>query len=218
MIPGIEISCSGDAGEEIHMLGYYLNPEAPALVEALQKQQQQRVHRAQAILERLADLGAHLDWNAVLAQSAGESIGRPHVARALIQAGHVGSIHEAFDRYLRAGRPAYVAGKRLSPADAIGVIHAAGGVAVLAHPGLLSHPEQWAALPGLDGLEVMHPAHNSDTRANLRGLARRLGLIITGGSDFHRPEDALASQHIPPDTLRRLREQAERYRPSDNPG
>ncbi len=217
VIPGVEMSCGGDA-EEIHLLGYYLNPDDPALNAALHIQHRRRQERAQAMLERLSALGAPITWEAVLAQAAGESISRPHVARALVEAGHVDTVNGAFDRYLRVGQPAYVAGKWLALAQAIDLIHQAGGAAVLAHPGLLREPERWANQPGLDGLEVMHPAHRSSVRANLRGLARRLDLIVTGGSDFHRLGDALASQTVPPDTLQRLRQRADSYPSPDKPG
>ncbi len=216
MIPGIEMSCEGD-DEEIHLLGYYLNPDDPALVDALRAQHTRRQERTRAILERLSVLGAPVTWEAVQFHASGEAISRPHVARALVEAGHVNDVNSAFDRYLRVGKPAYVAGKWFGLTQAIDLIHQAGGVAVLAHPGVLRDPERWAAHPGLDGLEIMHPAHKSSMRANLRGWARQKGLIMTGGSDFHRPQDALGSQSLPPDTLYRLRQCAARYRP-DNPG
>jgi predicted metal-dependent phosphoesterase TrpH len=123
----------------------------------------------------------------VLAAAAGGAVGRPHVARALIGGGHVKDAREAFDRYLGAGRPAYVDKERLDIADGIALIHRAGGIAVLAHPageGRRERIEPLVAM-GLDGLEVRHPSHSGEDRKRLEALAEFFGLVLSGGSDWH---------------------------------
>jgi predicted metal-dependent phosphoesterase TrpH len=140
------------------------------------------------ILERLAALGMPLDWERVLAIAEGGAIGRPHVARTMVEAGYVESVREAFDRFLYNGGPAYVARPRLSPEEAVELIHSAAGVAVLAHPGLLADYDTMVRrlVPvGLDGIEVVHPANSENVRLNLRAMAQQHHLIMTGGTDFH---------------------------------
>jgi 3',5'-nucleoside bisphosphate phosphatase len=187
VIPGIELSAE-DSGHSVHILGYFIRPDVPVLREALAVFHTDRQIRGQQMVERLAKLGAPVEWARVLALSDGGAVGRPHIARALYEAKHVESVREAFDRFLYDGGPAYVGREGLTPEDAIVLIHKAGGAAVLAHPGAL--PDFRVLVPrlasaGLDGLEVVHPIHNRPTRLDLRGLAAMHSLIMTGGSDFH---------------------------------
>jgi predicted metal-dependent phosphoesterase TrpH len=214
LIPGIELSTAYDA-EDADLLGYFINPADADLQTRLAALREGRVERARGMIERLADLGAPVDMQRVLAFAAGGTVGRPHIARALIEAGHVEGIGEAFERYLANGAPAYLSGDKLSPPEAIDLIHSAGGVAVLAHPALV---DGYAALverlvpAGLDGVEVAHPQNPNPVRANLRALARKYDLVMTGGSDFHRPEaDSLGSVTPPPGCVPALRERMERY-------
>lgn len=213
IIPGIELSAEED-GLDVHMLGYYLRADDPDFQAALSRFRNDRLTRGQKILEKLDALGMPLAWEDVLKQADGGSVGRPHIARAMVAAGYVGSLREAFDRYLYTGGPAYAARERLSPEQAITLIHQAGGVAVMAHPGLV---ENYAAMverlvpAGLDGVEVMHPKNPQIVRNNLRALALKHHLLITGGSDFHRGEDPIGSENPPPTVLRELRERAAAY-------
>lgn len=194
IIAGIELSAW--LHREIHILGYFVDPAHPGLVEVTRRQSGARVRRVEAICERLAALGVALDPAPIIASAHG-NVGRPHIARALVAAGHVASVPEAFDRYLGNNAPAVVPVERLPAADAIALIHAAGGVAVLAHPGveqLEGHIAELTAA-GLDGLEVDHPAHGRPVADRLRTRALAHRLVPTGGSDFHRPEGTIAIGH-----------------------
>lgn len=191
-LPGVEISTqAGDL--EHHILGYGFDPEDAGLREMFDELSLQRRGRIPLLVTRLNELGVDLDLASVM-RCAGESNpGRPHVARALVEAGHCRDIQEAFDRYLGDGRPAHV--KKATPrsADAIAAVHQAGGIAVWAHPcvkpihrpGGLAQVVSELAGAGLDGLEVIHPGHGPSQKRRLRRLAREHGLLTTGGSDFH---------------------------------
>jgi predicted metal-dependent phosphoesterase TrpH len=214
VLPGIELSAEED-GLDVHMLGYLIDVEDAAFQARLAAFRDDRVFRARRIVDKLAELKVPIAWERVQAIAGEGSIGRPHIARAMIEAGHVPTIADAFDRYLRTGGPAYVSRQRLSPEEAVDMIHRAGGVAVMAHPGLV---RDYLAIidrlvpAGLDGMEIYHPKNTMNIRDNLRGLAARYSLIVTGGSDFHRKEsDAIGSQAVPPDAVNKLRERARRY-------
>lgn len=185
ILGGIEISCFHN-GLEIHILGLGIDEHANGLADFLQQLMDARVERFRAMVERLADLGVELDAEEILA-STESSVGRPHVARALIEAGHVASIHEAFDRYLNRGKPAYVERFKLEARTAIERIHAAGGVAVQAHPGAMGRDTDIPGLveAGLDGLEAFHPEHSPSARGRYEKFAQEYDLLLTGGSDFH---------------------------------
>ncbi len=204
IIPGIELSAEED-GVDVHMLGYFIQIEQTDFQAQLVRFRDDRLNRGRKIVERLGELGMPVEWDAVLKLADGGSVGRPHVARAMIAAGHVDSLQEAFERYLYTGGPAYVSRERLSPEAAVALIHSAGGVAVMAHPGLV---EGYAAMverlvsAGLDGVEIMHPKNPKVVRDNLRGLAQKHKLIVTGGSDFHRRLDPIGSETPPPTVLR----------------
>lgn len=214
VIAGIELSAD-DQGVDVHVLGYDLDLQNVTFQSTLAGFRDVRLRRGQEIVERLAALAMPVDWEKVLALANGGTVGRPHIARVLVQAGYVSSVNEAFDLYLRNGGPADVARPKLSPEDAISLIHQAGGAAVLAHPGYL--PDYAALIErlvpvGLDGVEIMHSANSVNVRQNLHGLAARHDLIITGGSDFHRMGDTLGAEHPPPQCVRALRERAAHYR------
>lgn len=189
LIPGVELSCG--AQKEIHILGYGCDPEDAALRAFCERRLLQREARAEAMVERLCALGKPVEMRRVreLAQGA---IARPHVARALLEAGHVASVSDAFDRYLKPGKPAYVPKEDVKVSEAVRVIMQAGGVAVLAHPMELKMGEtqltslvgEWKA-QGLAGVEAIHPSAQSNHAAFLTRMARREGLLVTGGSDFH---------------------------------
>lgn len=214
LIPGIEISAEAD-GESVDVLGYYIEPENPALQAAIARFGSDRLSRAQQIVERLNDLGMDVTWERVLAIAGEGVVGRVHIAHALLEARQIDNVRSAFDHYLGEGCPAYVPRVRPSPEAAIELIHGAGGAAVLAHPGLLrdySALIEQLATVGLDGIELLHPANGQTVRANLRGLARAHNLVITGGSDFHYRTDALGAYSPPPECLRDLRGRASHWR------
>ena len=192
LLTGMELSCRLD-DRSVHMLAYGVDPgnaelaaECAAIVAA-------RVGRAQAMVEALRGLGVDITWPQVRALAAGGVVGRPHIARAMAAAGAIASPDEAFTAdWIGAGGRAYVSRYALDPVAAIGLIRAAGGVAVLAHPRAVSRAEQLSeatiaelAAAGLAGLEVAHPDHDPAVRQRLAGLAGSLDLVATGGSDDH---------------------------------
>jgi predicted metal-dependent phosphoesterase TrpH len=187
IIPGIELGARR-AGQKIDILGYFIDIQHQGLQTWLANFRQNRLQRGQQIVAVLDRLGFPLEWTRVLALAGGETVGRPHIARAMVEAGHVPSISAAFERYIGDGQPAYVARQTLSPESAIHLIHEAGGAAVLAHP--IYVPDFPAVverlLPaGLDGIEVAYPAHTPEIEAQARQLAATHHLVTTGGSDFH---------------------------------
>ena len=190
VIPGVELSTDVPAGE-VHLLGYFVDPGAPVLVDALRRFREARGGRARTMVRRLNEIGLPVAWDAVARLAAGGTIGRPHVARALVEAGHAASVDDAFARYLVRGRPAYVERYRLTPVDAVRLVRAAGGVPVLAHPRSVADldallPELIAA--GLGGLEVYYGDYDDEGRRELLALAERHDLAPTGGTDYHGPE------------------------------
>lgn len=192
VVAGIELSVTHPSGE-FHLLGYLFDDQDPALLRELEDLRNHRAGRAARIVERLRAQGVDVALEDVAREAsaqAGGSIGRPHVARALMRKGLVRSVEEAFDRWLADGKPAAVPKRKMEAREAIRMLHAAGGVAVLAHPVTLA-PEardrvvrDLAAL-GLDGVEVVHSKHGPEDAQRFRDLARELGLAATGGSDFH---------------------------------
>lgn len=191
VVPGLELSTDVDNGE-VHILGYFIDPEDRGLLGLLESQRQSRLQRVQKMLDRLSDLGVQLSMDEVRQFSDGGALGRPHVAQALIQAGRVGSWDEAFSRYIGRHAPAYVRRSKLSPHDAVRAILAAGGVPVLAHPGLSGHDDMIPSLTeaGLAGIEAIYPDHSEEQRTRYARLARQYGLIVTAGSDCHGPKSS----------------------------
>jgi predicted metal-dependent phosphoesterase TrpH len=189
VVAGIEITAVED-GRDVHVLGYFLEVDDAGLETFLRAQRAVRVSRVRAIGTRLAELGMPVDVEPLVAhaeQHNGESIGRPRVAQLLIDAGYVADSREAFDKWLATGRPAFVSRSGSSPEEVIGVIHRAGGLASLAHPGLTKIDARIDALQraGLDALEAFHAEHDAATVERYRRMARDLSLLVTGGSDFH---------------------------------
>ena len=206
LVPGVELSAV-EGEVETHLLGLHLSH--PEEIEAgLAALRDMRRHRAIRIVERLNALGVRISFDAVADQAAGAAIGRPHVARALVEEGWATDLRDAFDRYLGNGRPAFVAKERLTMADAIAMIHRAGGLAVVAHPGHAGTRARLEALAAqdLDGVEVLHPSHSAEDVARLRTLADFLGLVPSGGSDWHGSDDGprvLGCMHVPDEWLAR---------------
>lgn len=188
VIPGIELSADVP-GSEVHMLGLFLEYQHPDFQEMLARFREGRVDRAQGMVERLRKLGKPISWQRVQELAGEGSVGRPHIAQALVEAGHVATIPEAFDLYIGRTGPAYVERYKLTPAEAIELIHAAEGVASLAHPretlGTVEMVPELAAA-GLDGIEVYYwHDYGPGTIEALLSLAERYDLVPTGGSDFH---------------------------------
>ncbi len=186
-VAGVELSVvEGD--EEIHLLGLFLDAGEPGLAGALAEVREARDRRGEAMVERLAAHGVVLDLAQIRAKVGAASFGRPHVARELVAKGHAGSMDEAFERFLVKGRPGWVPKARWSLAKGIGAVHAAGGLAVLAHPVWYGDPESLVARGkelGADGLEAVHPDHDDRARLRFSALAGRLGLLVSAGSDHH---------------------------------
>lgn len=185
-VPGTELTAE-HAGQEVHVLGYFLDITHPDLLRELTRFQRARQERIREMVARLNHRGVGLQPEAVFALANCRSPGRPHVARALVQHGYCGSLEEAFERFLKKHRPAWVPKCKVSARQAIELIHAAGGLAVMAHPGLNRCDALIPALVevGLDGLECWHTKHSESQVAHYLELARRHGLLVTGGSDCH---------------------------------
>jgi 3',5'-nucleoside bisphosphate phosphatase len=188
-IPGIEITAVED-GRDVHVLGYFLRTTDPPFLEFLAGQRRTRVDRVRAIAERLAELGMPIDLSdalAVVGQQSARAIGRPQVARAMVAAGHVADTREAFDKWIGSDQPAFVQRSGPSPEMVIETIHRAGGLASLAHPGRTRIDARIPALrdAGLDALEAYHSDHDAVAAERYHRLADDLGLLITGGSDYH---------------------------------
>jgi predicted metal-dependent phosphoesterase TrpH len=192
VIPGVELSADASKGT-MHLLGYYIDPASPVLGDKLKVLQQARMERNLKIVERLRTQGISIELSEVKAAPEHGQIGRPHFAYTMVKKGYVQNIQDAFDRYLGKGRPAYVEKFRFSPQEAMHVIRKAGGITVLAHPFTLKQPEQvdFEALirelkeKGLDGIEVYYPEHSEGQKRLYRDVAKKYGLVISAGSDFH---------------------------------
>jgi predicted metal-dependent phosphoesterase TrpH len=197
VVPGVEISTLSGR-EELHLLGYFIDPDDPELGAMLARTREARRVRAQEMVARLAGLGMPVAWERVLELAgAGSAIGRPHVAMSLLEAGHVSNWEEAFERWIGRGGPAYVERFKLVPEEAIQMVRQSGGLPVLAHPYIygrngrkrrdmdLKHWLPRLQRAGLAGLEVYYPNYPCRVRRQLLALATRQGLVVTGGSDFH---------------------------------
>jgi predicted metal-dependent phosphoesterase TrpH len=215
VVPGIEITSVLD-GRDVHILGYYLDPDDPALHALLEVQRRERLERAREIGRRLAGAGATIDVEPLLreATARGASVARPQIAAALVAAGHAADIGDAFDRWLSEGRPAFVPHVGREPAHVVSVIAGAGGAASMAHPGTTGRDEiiPQLAEAGLAALEAYHSAHDAVQRAHYIELARRHGLALTGGSDFHgdgmRRAEFFGVVSLPEDEFERFRSRA----------
>ncbi|HEY7142101.1 MAG TPA: PHP domain-containing protein [Methylomirabilota bacterium] len=201
IVPGIEINTDGPQGE-IHVLGFFLDHEAGWLRDLLREFRAERLARVHRIAERLATLGHPIDPEEVFALVQEGSAGRPHVAQVMVRRGYVGTVREAFDRFLAAGKPAYVPHRKVVPREACEIIRRAGGLAVVAHPGFHEDPERMvrelAGTGQLDGVECYYAEHSPEQTARLLALCRELDLAPTGGSDFHGPKVRAATLGLPP--------------------
>ncbi len=214
IISGIEITAVQER-EDVHMLGYGFDPEHPALVTFLAAQRVDRRRRLEEMHAKLVALGVPVDIEAHMsgaAEKSGKALGRPLLAAALVKAGYVSSIAEAFEKYLGNGGPAFVARRGASPSAVVALVHDAGGVVSVAHPGKLKSDAIIEPLAdvGLDAIEAHHPDHDRAATALYRARAAKLGLLVTGGSDFHGREsgrvNAMGKITLPADDFARLAE------------
>jgi len=208
VMPGVELNALYES-HSVHLLGYGFDPGDPRLAARLSGMRCSREQRARLMVGMLADLGARISWDRVQALSQG-TIARPHIARALVEAGHAHDVADAFARFIGDGCPAYLPSGRMSVSEALGVVRDAGGDVALAHAKLLHPGLDLKALlevlcaAGLTGLEVYHSEHDEEATAELRRVARERGLWWCGGSDFHgatKPQARLGGVPIPPDVL-----------------
>jgi len=206
VIPGMELSASSPEGE-IHVLGYFMDYHSPALTGALTIFRQKRIERIERIVGKLNRMKIPLTVESVLAEATGDSVGRPHIANALVNNGHAVSYHQAFNKYIGEGRPAFEKKAEFSAEDTIRLIAAAGGLSFLAHPGRSVDENLLHRLikSGLDGIEVYHPSHSEERVEFYRGIVSEYFLLESGGSDFHgglkKDEHLLGKIGVPPATV-----------------
>ena len=192
VIPGVEIS-SHAPGNEVHILGYFVDTSNADFLQQLAAQSESRMDRACAIVEKLHTLGLKISLERVKQLAGDGSIGRPHIAQALMEKGYVSSFQEVFERYLGQGCPAYVERIKITPEEAVMLILRSGGLPVLAHPTTISNAEELIAhlcTIGLVGMECYYKDYSNRQRCEMADLARYYGLIATGGSDFHGIDEA----------------------------
>lgn len=187
VVPAVEMS-TDVADNEVHVLGYFIDIADAPFQALLATLREARLGRARKMVDKLVPLGVTLDWQRVQALAGDGAVGRPHVAKAMVEAGYVPDVKTAFDRYIGRNGPAYVERYKLTPADAVRAIRAVRGLAVLAHPlegsgSLPILPELVAA--GLGGMECLYTGYSANQVADLQTIARKHGLVVTGGSDFH---------------------------------
>ena len=209
IIPGIELTAQHE-NQEIHILGYFLDYQNKELLEKLKLVQLNRIERVYKIISNLDGMGLKLDPKTVFSISGRATVGRMHIARALVKDGLVGSTAEAFRKYIGDKSPAYVLGFRLSVPEVINLIHSCKGVAVLAHPYMLHNDaliDEFVGY-GLEGIEVYYPEHSQALVNFYLDLAKKLNLLVTGGTDFHgsaKPQIKLGMIKIPLELVEKLR-------------
>lgn len=186
IIPGIELGTLFE-DEEVHILGYFVDYTSKTLIEATEMLKLNRIKRGIKIVEKLNYLGMELSYEIIKEFTKDGFIGRPHIAKALLEKGYVKSVEEAFKRLLNRGKPAYVQRETLTLKETINLIHKVDGIAILAHPGLLKNKSiiSKCIYYGVDGLEAIHSKHDKKDVKVLLDIARANNMIVTGGSDFH---------------------------------
>ena len=208
-ITGTELTAEQN-GNEIHLLGYGFDPLNPKLLAEISKFQAVRQQRIHEMVARLNELNIPLQVEAVFSLANCQSPGRPHVARALAQAGFVANLDEAFERFLKKNRPAWVPKARMSALEGMELIHQAGGVAVMAHPGLNRTDDVIPGLvrAGMDGIECFHTKHTPSMARNYLALAAKYRLLVTGGSDCHgmsKGKPLIGTMRLPYDHVEKLK-------------
>ncbi len=215
IIPCVEISTDMPSGEA-HVLGYFIDYTSDELNASLEKFRSSRKRRAQGMIAKLHNLGIRVDWQRVQEIAGDGSIGRPHIAQAMLEKGYITSIKDAFTGYIEHGGPAYVEREKMTPAEAVALIVRANGLPVLAHPFTVIDPQAMVIelkTAGLVGIEAYYSSYTADEIKSLVSLADRHGLIATGGSDYHglgdSDETMLGSGDVPVESAERLTALAE---------
>jgi len=210
LIPGVEISTDLADGEA-HVLGYFIDYTSRELGSALDRFRSSRQRRARGMVERLGALGMDIDWQRVQKIAGDGSIGRPHIARAMLEKGYVTAFKEAFDKYIGHGGLAYVAREKMTPEEAVELILQSHGLPVLAHPFTVSDPEAMIKklkAVGLVGVETYYKDNTAEQTEAMLNLAEKYGLIATGGTDYHGIGDSsevmLGGVEVPPEAVERL--------------
>jgi predicted metal-dependent phosphoesterase TrpH len=211
VIPGIELSADDD-GNEVHVLGYFINYHDEKFQQELEKFRDTRVGRAEAMVQKLGQLGLPISYERVLEIAGGAAPQRPHIAEALKEAGYVATVKEAFDKYISNNGPAYVDRVRIGTVESVKLIQSVGGLAVMAHPTYVKNVE--TVLPpmveaGLVGMEIHYGYYDEETVASLLTLANQYNLVATGGSDYHGRADGgqifIGERIVPPVVIEQLK-------------
>jgi predicted metal-dependent phosphoesterase TrpH len=215
IIPGVELSTI-HGGFDVHILGYFIDHHHARLLAVLQHLRVERVARAHRILEKLEHLGMPLSFDAVLRHAGEGCMGRPHIAEAMVEEGFVRYYQEAFDIFLAEGKPAFEPKTKILPSEAVAIIHEAGGIASLAHPGqnLTGEVVLDVVQAGVDAIETIHPKHTATQRRRFEKIATEFGLLRTGGSDFHgghKGEEKLGQYTVSTEQVDMLRKSAEKW-------
>ena len=220
VIPGVEISTDTPDGE-VHILGYFIDYNDPEFKAALERFRNSRLVRARGMVAKLDKLGIHIDWQRVEEIAGTSSIGRPHIAQAMLEKGYIASFKEAFTNYIGRDGPAYVEREKMTPAEAVAIIVKAGGLAVLAHPFTAGEPEALITElkpAGLAGIEAYYDNYSAEAIDQLVELAKKHDLIATGGSDYHglepTNETAIGGAEVPMESAERLIALAKAKNPS----
>ncbi len=210
VIPSVEVSTYAP-GSEVHLLGYFIDYTDPELKATLVSLRRSRRERAKRMIAKLKGLDVHIDWGRVQEIAGSGSIGRPHIAQAMLEKGYITSFKEAFTKYIGFKGPAYVERQKITPAEAVALLTKAGGLPVLAHPLTVNNPEMMIAelkTAGLVGLEVNYNGYTENERDSLAQLAKKYDLIATGGSDYHGLDDSaetmIGGTYVPQESAEQL--------------
>ena len=210
VIPAVEISTDVPTGE-VHVLGYFIDYTDAELKNTLVRFRNSRVGRAQGMVAKLAALGVNIDWSRVQEIAGDGSVGRPHIAQAMLEKGYINSIKEAFVKYISRNGPAYVEREKMTPVEVVELVLRANGLPVLAHPFTVGDPEALVIelkAAGLVGMEVYYGGYTTDEIDRLLGLADKYNLIVTGGSDYHGLDDSseilMGSANVPESSAEQL--------------
>jgi len=216
VVPGIELTVE-KADAEIHLLGYFIDHQAPWFQKRLKEMQASRIERVRKMIEKLSEHDIKLSIDDVLKLSGKGSMGRLHLAQAMIKTGKVRSFREVFEKYIGFLKPCYVSNVRFTPKEAIEVILKTGGVPVVAHPATMNKDEYIPELAGygLRGIEVYHTDHNPNKVKHYEAMARELGLLMTGGSDCHgmgKGRVLIGTVRVPYEIVEKLKEESEKVK------
>ncbi len=210
IIPGVEINTDVPTGE-VHVLGYFIDYKDPSFNRALEELRNSRFERGKKMVAKLADIGIKIDWDRVLELAGRGSVGRPHIAQAIVERGYASSVREAFDNCIGRNCPAYVERRKLTPAEAVKLVLHAKVLPTLAHPADIEHLDTFVATlkkAGIIGMEIYYNGYTPDVVAELKRLAAKHDLLALGGSDFHGWDDTIGSEmgsvEVPRESVQKL--------------